>query len=1385
MSDDVASSGRARRLTLKKIDYSKEQDFSDDNVFEDSADEEPVKPKKGRASRGSAGPKPPRPSNTPLTLNDMDDDDESVFDNKPVYTEKGYDPSLPPIRHRFPFLPEYEEDGSPRIELIVGRRPVEEKEDEVQDSEEEEEDTNAEESDDSRPSRKTRMKGRQRKRSESPKTEKAGSNSGPVEYEYLVKYKGKSYLHLEWKTGADLESMNKSAKGIYRRYLKKVAQGTEEDLESPDFDPLFVTPEKIIDEAEQEVVVDLTDKELLRWEKEREKELAEEDDVDEEEKKPDEGNPGVNNEMETVEEEKKGTPRNSNFWLILAHSDSHRLIHVLDQAEDSQGPAEEDWPEDDVDFANLDLDRLRNIIHREGDYYPSIPGSDNPYRDGYIKEQPRKPRASYLFFQGCMRSYYQKRNPNALQSELMSMMGNEWQNMTDAEKEPFLELAREESKKYDKEKAMMEKGQRPNSVWQPIRRCRMVLERLAKDSFADIFLEPVDLEDFPDYTELIDTPMDISTVRNKLTTKKYQAPEQFARDMRKIWNNCKIYNQHGSAIWHVADYMSKQFERLYNAWVLEFRERYLRWADPRARPWEHSCRMHDGKCGVADSEMVLCDHCDAMYGFKCLNPPLKKVPSKAWHCPECKPKLKTAKGARMLSAVAENAARKRAEYGDLPKKRVKQTMFLVKWAGLGYEFCTWETRDDINDDQLIADFRRLNKGIIDDSELPEETIDNFMKDVRHIDSSSAGGSGTLPILRAQLYAQTRAAQLSKFGIVLPGNVAKECGPVSKSSFYCRETSSSDEENKTPNKHSGEVIRCVNDLMNEVERKQSADPFRHKVSLPPPLVGEYDAVIPITSKGLLLNVGEIHGSVAFLGYRQYPDGSQGPAELNSLIRNVGDKIIAVDGQSTVGKTFKEVIAMLRESGKNRYAYMRFLENRFSVCESDLASVGIRGRYTIEELRDKFSIERQKAVIQRIEQGGNENTNDSVEASAEIQQKRAESDEESDEGSEGEFEPESDDEDLVVTGKAKEVSSGAEGETPENKEMPHNVHAEKPVDCMDETANAQVEAARSVEIPAIPELKISGQLYREETTRSLAFRLLDTDVGYSSDEGGEEDRAFFIDGVDQSFAKRSDVPPLKPTAFNEDEKESSRKIPARSVEFIALGDRGKLSSSVALSSREPDLENFDNFPLPSSKELERMKEEEEEEEQMRKQAEHSPSKHVKRSTVKIEQISPTTGEIVHIWANAEAAAATLQIRLDQLRHILSGEYDEEIGEELGGYKWRFAVAGAKVTAGTGSASRGGGGKKAKEAWLEFRDKLYDPAEPHAYKNNNRLRDYQVDGVNWLASTWYKKQSCILADEMGLGKVREKTMSQCIDSQNSVSRSSLQLLFVLPDCPDCLLP
>ena len=37
---------------------------------------------------------------------------------------------------------------------------------------------------------------------------------------------------------------------------------------------------------------------------------------------------------------------------------------------------------------------------------------------------------------------------------------------------------------------------------------------------------------------------------------------------------------------------------------------------------------------------------------------------------------------------------------------------------------------------------------------------------------------------------------------------------------------------------------------------------------------------------------------------------------------------------------------------------------------------------------------------------------------------------------------------------------------------------------------------------------------------------------------------------------------------------------------------------------------------------------------------------------------------------------------------------------------------------------------------------------FRGGRRLRDYQLEGVNWMVWNWYQRRNCILADEMGLG-------------------------------------
>ncbi|KAH9892979.1 histone acetyltransferase GCN5-like protein [Xylariomycetidae sp. FL2044] len=56
------------------------------------------------------------------------------------------------------------------------------------------------------------------------------------------------------------------------------------------------------------------------------------------------------------------------------------------------------------------------------------------------------------------------------------------------------------------------------------------------------FLNPVNKDDVADYYEVIKEPMDLSTMETKLEADQYGTPEEFIKDARLIFDNCRRYN---------------------------------------------------------------------------------------------------------------------------------------------------------------------------------------------------------------------------------------------------------------------------------------------------------------------------------------------------------------------------------------------------------------------------------------------------------------------------------------------------------------------------------------------------------------------------------------------------------------------------------------------------------------------------------------------------------------------------------------------------------------------------------------------------------------------------------------------------------------------------
>ncbi|CAK7346021.1 unnamed protein product [Dovyalis caffra] len=93
-----------------------------------------------------------------------------------------------------------------------------------------------------------------------------------------------------------------------------------------------------------------------------------------------------------------------------------------------------------------------------------------------------------------------------------------------------------------------------------------ILDRLQKKDTYGVFSEPVDPEELPDYFDIVENPMDFSTLRKKLDEGAYTNLEQFEKDVLLICSNAMQYNSSDTIYFRQARAMQeiakKDFENL-------------------------------------------------------------------------------------------------------------------------------------------------------------------------------------------------------------------------------------------------------------------------------------------------------------------------------------------------------------------------------------------------------------------------------------------------------------------------------------------------------------------------------------------------------------------------------------------------------------------------------------------------------------------------------------------------------------------------------------------------------------------------------------------------------------------------------------------------------
>ncbi|KAF9890667.1 hypothetical protein FE257_005798 [Aspergillus nanangensis] len=71
---------------------------------------------------------------------------------------------------------------------------------------------------------------------------------------------------------------------------------------------------------------------------------------------------------------------------------------------------------------------------------------------------------------------------------------------------------------------------------------RLFLNQIQNNKHAWPFITPVDRDEVPDYYNVITSPMDLSTIEEKLESDSYTSPKELVSDLKLIFSNCRQYN---------------------------------------------------------------------------------------------------------------------------------------------------------------------------------------------------------------------------------------------------------------------------------------------------------------------------------------------------------------------------------------------------------------------------------------------------------------------------------------------------------------------------------------------------------------------------------------------------------------------------------------------------------------------------------------------------------------------------------------------------------------------------------------------------------------------------------------------------------------------------
>ena len=880
-----------------------------------------------------------------------------------------------------------------------------------------------------------------------------------------------------------------------------------------------------------------------------------------------------------------------------------------------------------------------------------------------------------------------------------------------------------------------------------VERCQQVLQRIWEDGYAASFQYPVDTEEYSDYLDYIEEPMCLSDVKEKLDKgayKKFHDRPLFAQDMRTIFLNCKKYNLYKSQIWYSAHALSMLFERLYQGWVLSFyRIDNISFYDPIGQPWSSSCRT----CLKENNEdrIILCDHCDAAHHIYCLRPPLNEVPEGAWMCPRCvawfKSMEKLGKPFKIYSATAEDEARAYVE-GAATRQvlRVVKKKYLVKWRGLSYKESSWETVDVINDDDAIAAFHALNDAPPDEPPLTQAEIGIELSKSRKFTQFPAKElPGAVKDIDSNVYAQIRAWHFFKYNRIVPNALLRECGSFSHAYTLGSRTSMAlpqyinEPANKmfdiTENfrsKHTGDeellessisIPEVQDDAGEEVDddnkkldktiswfdKHVTIDPTRNEV------LEHLSSMIYSVARNLRLNP---YPARPALPKKQMP-----PSELEVCVqRNPGQKLgvnlADVNNHAVVvGFKYDErgYPSAVEKTGRVRIGDIVVAIDGVYVDEMSFADIcellksrtgpflylrllrhsegAEKGEDIVTEYFEKKSYPHEtfRPLLARSLYLGVYPTAKGKWYS-EIQNING------DPIYVGEFDDE------------KEAALAYDKKVRELNDNSSKVNFDRKGNLTENARDLQKEVVREREVNNYRKDLITTEDVSNENQMSVDGADVSKDDEVDIHSYDSRDIDSLIETSDES-----DVSSEHDDDWTDNDDDDWK--PEKEVIEESDGPLGRLLRAINSSEVQPVKADWSNYILET--------------------AMPNSVRIIKR----LEQIDTASNQVIRVWESVNHAARYFNVPPSAINDVLNGKIDSG-----GGYKWKWLEVRESVDDNEVEEEDA----KADETW-----KLKLPKKTKDYRSGGTLRDYQLEGLQWLLRCWYTKRSSILADEMGLGK------------------------------------